>query len=88
MTDTILNETIKSGLDLLDKGTTKEAIKILEGYWNDNRNVPDSWFYLGDALAEDGRIEEAISRYQEGLKLAPDDADALTTLGDMFLESG
>jgi Flp pilus assembly protein TadD len=88
MVDTLLNETIKQGIDLLDKGNTKEAVKILEGYWKDNKNVPDSWFYLGDALAEDGQLSDAIDRYREGLKLAPDDADALTTLGDMLLENG
>ena len=88
MTDAMLNETIKNGIDLLDKGKIKEAIKVLEGYWNDNRTSPESWFYLGDALAEDGRLDDAIARYREGLKLAPDDADALTTLGDMLLESG
>ena len=37
MTDNMLDETIKAGLDLLDKGNIKEAIKLFEGYWNNNR---------------------------------------------------
>ena len=88
MSDTILDATVQKGLDLLDQGEVKQAISVLEGYWAGNRSQPESWFYLGDALAEDGRLDDAIARYREGLKLSPEDADALTTLGDMLLEAG
>ena len=88
MSDTELNAAVQKGLDLLDQGEAKQAITILEAYWDGNKNQPDSWFYLGDALAEDGRLDDAIARYREGLKLSPEDADALTTLGDMLLEAG
>src|SRR5665647_3659805 len=88
MDNSELNATLQKGLKLLDAGKTKESLAILEGYWLDHKNQPESWFYLGDALAEDGRLGDAIARYREGLKLAPEDADALTTLGDMLLEAG
>ncbi|MFH1026662.1 MAG: tetratricopeptide repeat protein, partial [Pseudomonadota bacterium] len=88
MSDTVINPDIKKGLDLLDSGKIKEAIVILLGYWNDHKGEPDSWFYLGDALAENGQLGDAIERYREGLKLAPEDVDALTTLGDMLFEAG
>jgi Flp pilus assembly protein TadD len=71
MTDKLMNETLRTGIEQLDAGNTKAAIATLKGYCQAHQNDPDSWFYYGDALAEDGRIDEAIERYREGLKLAP-----------------
>ena len=88
MTDKILDEKLRTGIEQLDAGNTKEAITTLKEYCQNHQDDADSWFYLGDALAEDGQIAEAIERYRAGLKLAPTDLDALTTLGDLLFEAG
>jgi len=43
---------------------------------------------LGETLANKGRIGEAISQFQEALRLKPDDAHAHNNLGNAFLNTG
>jgi len=52
---------------------------------------PDSWLAhnnLGDAFSEKGRIEEAISQFQETIRLKPDDAEAHNDIGAALLNQG
>ena len=49
---------------------------------------PEGYFYLGEALVGAEKSEEAILAYEAGLKLAPEDTDALTALGDIYFELG
>src|ERR1039457_3262907 len=88
MSEQKLNETLLQGINLLEAGDVRAALSLLEKYSKEHQDDPDGYFYLGDALAEDGCIDDAIVSYRAGLKLVPDDADALTTLGDLLFEAG
>ena len=43
---------------------------------------------LGTALEQKGQIDEAISQFQEALRLQPDDAEARYNLGNALAEKG
>jgi tetratricopeptide (TPR) repeat protein len=47
-----------------------------------------AWFYLGVALIELGRYQEAIEACREGMRLDPDDGYALYNLGKAYFELG
>jgi protein O-mannosyl-transferase len=64
----------------------------LETLWRTTiaRN-PNAWMaqnMLAYALAEKGQIDEAISQYQQGLRVKPDDAGAHNNLGVALLGKG
>jgi len=46
---------------------------------------PEGHFFLGEALVGLDRSQEAIAAYEAGLKLSPEDTDALTSLGDIYI---
>jgi len=72
------------GINLLEEGDARAARELFETYTKEHPDDPDGFFHLGDALAEDGLVDEAIISYREGLKLSPDDIDALTSYGDLL----
>ena len=47
-----------------------------------------AWHHLGEALAADGRTEEAAAAFRRTLELDPDDQRALTHLGHTSLAAG
>mgnify|MGYP002349725786 CR=1 FL=1 len=47
---------------------------------------PEGYFYLGEALVEEGKLAEARQQYEKGLALAPGDVDGQIALGDICLE--
>jgi len=49
---------------------------------------PQAQYALGDALAAQGRYEEAITRYREALRLKPEFPEALNNLGNLLLQQG
>ena len=53
-------------------GQYAEAAKLLE-----QAESADDWYNQGNALAKSGRLPEALSAYNEALKLKPQDQDAL-----------
>ncbi len=42
----------------------------------------------GVELAKQGRLDEARDRFQEAIKLRPDDADAVNDLGTLYMQQG
>ena len=49
---------------------------------------PLAWFVQGRALAEMGRLPEAIAAYRENLRVAPRDVWARNNLGNAYRDSG
>ncbi|MFA6822566.1 MAG: tetratricopeptide repeat protein, partial [Geobacter sp.] len=88
MSSDTLDPVLTTAIDQLEADNPAAALEILVGYQTDHPDDPAGYFYQGDALAELGRLDEAIAAYRKGLTLAPDDPDALTTLGDLQLEAG
>lgn len=50
--------------------------------------VPLAYNNLGNALARAGKLEEAVSAYEEALAVKPDYADAINNLGIVYGRSG
>jgi serine/threonine-protein kinase len=55
----------------------QEALKLMEM----DRNFARAHYELGLVLEEEGKVEEAIAEFRQGLKYSPDNVTALTALG-------
>ncbi len=68
----------------------KEYEKAAEAYRESKRFVNIEWtvIKLGTALLEAGKIKEAISEFQEGIGLAPQNANMRFSLGLAYLKDG
>ena len=65
MTEKALHELLKSGCDHMENGNPEAAEKAFSSYCALFPDDPDGKFCCGDALSEQGKIEEAISAYKE-----------------------
>ena len=68
----------------------KEYEKAAEAYRESKRFVNTEWtiLKLGTALFEEGKIKEAIAEYQEGIQLAPQNANMRYSLAIAYLKVG
>jgi type IV pilus assembly protein PilF len=68
----------------------KEYEKAAEAYRESKRFVNIEWtvIKLGTALLEAGKTKEAISEFQEGIGLAPQNANMRYSLGLAYLKAG
>jgi Tfp pilus assembly protein PilF len=68
----------------------KEYGKAAESYRESKRFVNTEWtiLKLGTALFEDGKTKEAISEFQEGIGIAPQNANMRYSLGLAYLKEG
>jgi Tfp pilus assembly protein PilF len=68
----------------------KEYEKAAEAYRESKRFVNSEWtiIKLGTALLEAGKTKEAISEFQEGISLAPQNANMRYSLGLAYLKEG
>ena len=48
MSDKLMDETLRTGIEQLDAGNTKAAIATLKDYCQTHQDDADSWFYFGD----------------------------------------
>ena len=71
----------QDALDTLRAGDIAKAITQFRTIVADSRTHLPSRVFLGEALEQDGRIDEALGFYREALRLKPDHVDALTHLG-------
>jgi Tfp pilus assembly protein PilF len=68
----------------------KEYEKAAEAYRESKRFVNAEWtiIKLGTALFEEGKIKEAIAEYQEGIEIAPGNANMRYSLAIAYLKIG
>jgi tetratricopeptide (TPR) repeat protein len=68
----------------------KEYEKAAEAYRESKRFVNTEWtiIKLGTALLESGKTKEAIGEFQEGIGLAPQNANMRYSLGLAYLKDG
>jgi type IV pilus assembly protein PilF len=68
----------------------KEYEKAAEAYRESKRFVNTEWtiIKLGTALLDSGKTKEAISEFQEGIGLAPQNANMRYSLGLAYLKEG
>ncbi len=71
----------QDALDTLRAGDVAKAITQFRTIVADSPTHLASRVFLGEALEQDGRIDEALAFYREVLRLKPDHVDALTHLG-------
>ena len=70
------NHLIRVGYWLLDKGRTKDAIKIFELYIHEFPRSWNGYDSLGEAYMKDGNKELAIKNYEQSLELNPKNENA------------
>ena len=72
--------------DALGNQTKAESLyrAMLDAYPED----ADGHYNLGNLLARQGEVDEAIVRYRRALEIAPEKAEARFNLGNMFLNQG
>ncbi len=79
---------LAKGISLLETGEPKKATAEFRRCTEIEPENPEGYFNLGEALAADEQMDEAINAYLKGLKLSPEDTEALTALGDIYFEMG
>ena len=70
-----------AGIDLIQNGSFKEGLTILEEYTRNNSTNPEVWNSIGYALNNLGRFRDAISPLEEATRLDPNHTIAWTNMG-------
>ncbi len=76
------------GLSLVRSGRTAEGERVFSGLLARHGESAELSVVLGQAHAQDGDFEAAISTLQRAVQLKPDVAEANATLGVIFLKQG
>lgn len=74
---------IRQGYDLLDRGWVNDAIPAFEAALRAYPNSPEARLGLAIAYQRAGRDTDAWQAYQAVLQVAPDNATALTAMGEL-----
>ena len=82
------DDTLAEGISLLEAGDASGAVSAFQRCLALEPENPEGYFNLGEALVAGEKFEEAVKIYSDGLKLAPNDTEALTGLGDIYFEMG
>jgi choline-sulfatase len=69
-------------------GRTKEAVAVLEATARKNPRFAQPWLSLAAVFVSENRIADAAAAYDNVLKTAPDQVEALRGLGDLALIRG
>ncbi len=77
------------GLVYMNKKEYNKAEEAFRKVYQTNPNNPNVCFMLGNVLSmDDGRIQEAISMYNRGLKLNPSNIQGYIDLGNLYVKAG
>jgi len=77
-----------SGLIALRGGKNEIAVGLISRAIRENPSNPTYYINLGNALKDQGRLEEAILNYRQALSIKPDFAEACNNLGSALKEHG
>jgi protein O-GlcNAc transferase len=75
---------VEDAWELLAKGQTPEAIRLLHGIIQTNPRDAEARLLLGSVLAEQGERSESIAQLSEGVRLRPQSAEAHNALGEAY----
>ncbi len=76
------------GQTYLEEKNYPEAIQWFSSSIARNKVYADPYLGLADALIASGRVEEAVSRLEAGVRESPNDPAMLTGLGEALLKAG
>ena len=76
------------GIDLIQNGSFKEGLAILEEYVKSNSTNPEAWNSIGYALNNLGRFRDAIPPLENATRLEPNHTIAWTNMGWAYNELG
>lgn len=78
-----MEEIIKKAMELEEAGNPAEAIMLIESY--DGDISEELWYVKGNCFQDMGRDYEAITCYQESLRINPSGAEYLNNIGLSYL---
>lgn len=78
-----MEEIIKKAMELEEAGDISEAIMLIERY--DGYMSDELWYVKGNCFQDMGRDDEAITCYQEALRINPSGAEYLNNIGLSYL---
>lgn len=70
------------------KGKTEEAIAIIKGIINEDPDIIDAYFSLGNIYFKNGDYEEAIKYFKEALDRRPDDTFTIINIANAYRRMG
>src|SRR5882757_11182765 len=76
------------GIIALQRGQPQAAIDMVGRALAVNNRAPDCHYNMAFALQSLGRLDDAISHYQQATKLKPDYIEAYTNLGNVLKDVG
>jgi tetratricopeptide (TPR) repeat protein len=79
---------VQDALDELQANRVEIAVGRLRRVVEESREHVAARIYLGQALEQQGQLEEAVQWYQDALRLKPDHPDALVHLGSARVAQG
>lgn len=75
-------------LELVNKGETEKAMKLIHNFLASHPKVWNGWFLLGWALREQNNWNEGARAFEKALELGGEQADTLNELAICYLETG
>src|SRR6266568_3767883 len=79
---------LAQGISLLEAGETGKAAAEFRRCMELEPENPEGYFNLGEALAGDEHLDDAVKVYLKGLKIEPHDAAAHFNLGELYYDLG
>jgi arylsulfatase A-like enzyme/predicted Zn-dependent protease len=79
---------LKQGAALLETGNARAAAQELTEFVEENPEMVDGWWLLGQALRSSGRSEEALQAWKKALRRFPANSTLAFSTADVLFELG